>query len=150
MSNNNLKEGKNMDHLTLIGGNDNNKEQKINVELSVKKSILGPDVFDISKLYAESGMFTYDPGFGATASCESKITFIDGEKGQLLHRGYKIEDLATKSTFLEVAYLLLNEDLPNKKEYESFTDEIKHHLDNCRVQIPAIKLGITQLTVSKN
>ena len=74
---------------------------------------IGPDVFDIRKLYGELGVFTYDPGYGATASCDSKITYIDGDVGILLYRGYPIEQLAEKSTFLEVCYLLLNGELPN-------------------------------------
>ena len=74
---------------------------------------IGPQVADIRKLYADLGVFTYDPGYGGTAACESKITYIDGDEGVLLHRGYPIEQLAEKSTFLEVAYLLLNGELPN-------------------------------------
>merc|ERR1711990_1374060 len=77
------------------------------VSLPKIESNLGPDVLDIRKLYSEQKIFTYDPGFTSTASCKSKITFIDGEKGILLHRGYKIEELAKDSSFLEVAYLLL-------------------------------------------
>ena len=74
---------------------------------------IGPAVADIRKLYGDLGIFTYDPGYGATASCESKITYIDGDEGVLLYRGYPIEQLAEKSNFLEVCYLLLNGDLPN-------------------------------------
>ena len=74
---------------------------------------IGPQVADIRKLYDDLGVFTYDPGYGDTASCESKITYIDGDAGVLLHRGYPIEQLAEKSTFLEVAYLLLHGELPN-------------------------------------
>ena len=88
------------------------------VDLPVLKGTLGPDVLDIRKLYAETDNFTYDPGFTSTASCESKITFIDGDKGILLHRGYPIDQLAENSTFLEVCYLLLNGELPSAKEYE--------------------------------
>ena len=80
----------------------------------------GPPVIDIRRLYAETGYFTYDPGFIATGSCESKITYIDGDNGILLHRGYPIEQLAEKSDFLETSYLLLYGDLPNKKEKTSF------------------------------
>ena len=74
---------------------------------------IGPQVIDVRKLYTEHGLFTYDPGFTSTASCESKITYIDGEKGILLYRGYPIEELAEKSDFLEVCYLLLYGELPN-------------------------------------
>ena len=77
---------------------------------------VGPDVLDIRKLYNELGIFTYDPGFGGTASCDSRITYIDGDEGILLHRGYPIQQLAEQSSFLEVAYLLLNGELPNAAE----------------------------------
>lgn len=87
----------------------------------------GPDVVDIRKFYAETGHFTYDPGFTSTGSCESDLTFIDGDKGILMHRGYTIEELAEKSTFLEVAYLLLYGDLPNKKEFDKFDHDITYH-----------------------
>ena len=82
---------------------------------------VGPEVVDIRKLYAQTGMFTYDPGFTSTASCQSAITYIDGEKGVLLHRGYPIDQLAEKSTFMEVAYLLLRGELPTGDELENFT-----------------------------
>ena len=97
------------------------------VELPVLRGTDGPAVLDVRKLYAEADVFTYDPGFTSTASCESKITFIDGDKGVLLHRGYPIDQLAEKSTFLEVCYLLLNGDLPNAKEYETFQNTITNH-----------------------
>jgi len=97
------------------------------VELSVLRGTDGPAVVDVRKLYAEADVFTYDPGFTSTASCESKITFIDGDKGVLLHRGYPIDQLAEKSTFLEVCYLLLNGELPNAKEYETFQNTITNH-----------------------
>ena len=87
----------------------------------------GPDVIDIRKLYAETGYFTYDPGFTSTGSCESEITFIDGEKGILLHRGYPIDQLANQSTFLEVAYLLLEDKLPSKTELSDFEHTITYH-----------------------
>ncbi|HMI39916.1 MAG TPA: citrate/2-methylcitrate synthase, partial [Sphingomicrobium sp.] len=77
---------------------------------------VGPDVVDIRKFYADTDMFTYDPGFTSTASCQSAITYIDGDKGILLHRGYPIDQLAENSSFMEVAYLLLHGDLPKKKE----------------------------------
>ena len=97
------------------------------VELPVLRGTDGPAVVDIRKLYAEADVFTYDPGFTSTASCESKITFIDGDKGILLHRGYPIDQLAEDSTFLEVCYLLLNGDLPNAKEFETFQNTITNH-----------------------
>src|SRR4029453_18899749 len=81
---------------------------------------VGPSVMDIRKLYAETGMFTYDPGFTSTASCQSAITYIDGEKGILLHRGYPIDQLAEQSTFMEVSYLLLHGELPKKDELDKF------------------------------
>src|SRR3712207_702424 len=88
---------------------------------------LGPDVFDIRKLYGDLGVFTYDPGYGATASCESRITYIDGDEGVLLYRGYPIEQLAEKSDFLEVAYLLLNGELPDAAEFEDFHRGVTRH-----------------------
>ena len=88
---------------------------------------VGPAVFDIRKLYAETGHFTYDPAFMSTASCESKITFIDGDKGVLLYRGYPIEELAERSDFLEVCYLLLNGDLPGAAEMAEFRGRIVNH-----------------------
>src|SRR5215211_6801697 len=91
-----------------------------NFEFPVLEGSLGPDVIDIRKLYAETGMFTYDPGFTSTGSCQSGITYIDGEKGILLHRGYPIDQLAEKSTFMEVAYLLIHGELPNKQELDTF------------------------------
>ncbi len=97
------------------------------VEMPVLKGTDGPAVVDIRKLYAEADVFTYDPGFTSTASCESKITFIDGDKGILLHRGYPISQLAEKSTFLEVCYLLLHGDLPDAKAFETFEHNITYH-----------------------
>ena len=88
---------------------------------------VGPEVVDIRKLYAETGMFTYDPGFTSTASCQSAITYIDGEKGILLHRGYPIDQLAEHSTFMEVAYLLIHGELPKQAELETFTYTISRH-----------------------
>ena len=84
----------------------------------------GPKVIDVQRLYRDTGYFTYDPGFLSTASCDSDITFIDGERGVLLHRGYRIEELAQQSPFLEVAYLLLHDDLPTQAQLAAFTDEI--------------------------
>ena len=88
---------------------------------------VGPEVIDIRKLYAETGMFTYDPGFTSTASCKSAITYIDGEAGILLHRGYPIGQLAENSTFMEVSYLLLHGELPNKRELDEFAYTISRH-----------------------
>ncbi|MGA9254593.1 MAG: citrate/2-methylcitrate synthase, partial [Roseobacter sp.] len=82
-------------------------------DLPVYSPTTGPDVVDIGKLYAQAGVFTYDPGFTSTASCDSTITFIDGGKGELLHRGYPIDQLAEKSHYLEVCYLLLYGELPS-------------------------------------
>lgn len=103
------------------------KEAGTEVELPVLSGSVGPDVIDIRKLYGQTGMFTYDPGYGATGSCESGLTYIDGEKGVLLHRGYPIEQLAEQADFLEVAYLLLNGELPNQEEKTEFDDAITHH-----------------------
>jgi citrate synthase len=88
---------------------------------------VGPEVIDIRKLYANTGRFTYDPGFTSTASCESKITYIDGDQGVLLHRGYPIEQLAEKSSFLEVAYLLMHGDLPDQHQHDEFKYLITRH-----------------------
>lgn len=96
-------------------------------KLPVKDGTIGPSVIDIRGLYGETGHFTFDPSFTATGSCKSRLTFIDGEEGILLHRGYSIEDLAEKSTFLEVAHALLYGDLPNAKEKASFEKDITYH-----------------------
>ena len=88
---------------------------------------VGPGVIDIQKLYAQTGYFTYDPGYTSTGSCESKITYIDGEKGVLLHRGYAIGDLASKSNFMEVCHLLLHGHLPNAQEKRQFEHDITYH-----------------------
>lgn len=97
------------------------------IELPVRRGTQGPPAIDISTLYRELGYFTYDPGFVSTASCRSAVTFIDGEQGILLYRGYPIEQLAEKSSFLEVAYLLLNGELPSRTQLETFTASILHH-----------------------
>ncbi|WP_296599501.1 citrate/2-methylcitrate synthase, partial [Phenylobacterium sp.] len=97
------------------------------VSLPVQHGTDGPPVVDIRKLYAEADVFTYDPGFTSTASCESKITFIDGDKGVLLHRGYPIDQLAEKSSFLEVCYLLLHGELPSASEFAEFDKNITYH-----------------------
>ncbi len=97
------------------------------IELPVYSGTVGPDVVDISKFYKESDHFTLDPGFTSTASCESQITFIDGDKGTLLYRGYPIDELAENSNFIEVAYLLLQGELPNEEEYQQFNHNITYH-----------------------
>jgi len=97
------------------------------LSLPVLAGSVGPEVIDIRKLYGQTGRFTYDPGFTSTASCESKLTYIDGDAGILLHRGYPIDQLAEKSSFLEVAYLLLNGELPNKAEHDEFKYLITRH-----------------------
>ena len=102
-------------------------ENKKVIELPVIKASMGPDVIDVRELYRETGYFTYDPGFLSTGSCESKITFIDGEKGLLLHRGYAIEDLAKHADFMEVSYLLLYGELPNKNQKQKFEKNITYH-----------------------
>ena len=85
-------------------------------EAPVLPGSVGPEVIDIRKFYGDTGMFTYDPGFTSTASCQSAITYIDGDEGVLLHRGYPIDQLAEQSTFMEVAYLLLHGDSPKGQE----------------------------------
>ena len=98
-----------------------------NYDLPLMPGSIGPKVIDVRPLYAQTGHFTYDPGYTSTGSCESKITYIDGEEGVLLHRGYPIEELAEQSTFLELCYLLLNGELPSKAEYEDFDSIITNH-----------------------
>ncbi|BAK67201.1 MULTISPECIES: citrate synthase [Sphingobium] len=97
------------------------------VDLKVLSGSVGPQVIDVRKLYAQTGMFTYDPGFTSTASCDSALTYIDGDKGVLLHRGYPIEELSEHSSFMEVAYLLLRGDLPSKDELDKFVWTITRH-----------------------
>ncbi len=96
-------------------------------ELPVFESSIGPDVIDIRRLYAETDYFTFDPGYLATASCESRITYIDGDEGVLLYRGYPIDQLAENSDFMEVSYLLLNGELPNQAEFDEFVHSITNH-----------------------
>ena len=96
-------------------------------KLPVIEGTMGPSVIDVRKLYAETGHFTYDPGFTSTGSCESALTYIDGDEGILLHRGYSIEDLAENSDFLDVAYLLLYGDLPNKDQKKKFDRDVTYH-----------------------
>jgi len=97
------------------------------VTMPIKSGTIGPDVVDIRKLYAETGKFTYDPGFTSTASCDSALTYIDGDEGVLLHRGYPIGQLAEHSSFMEVSYLLLNGELPSADELAQFTRTITRH-----------------------
>ena len=97
------------------------------LKLPIKKASVGQDVIDVSKLYSESGYFTYDPGFMSTASCDSRITYIDGDNGILQHRGYSAKELAEKCDFLEVTFLMLHGELPNKKELADFKNKITHH-----------------------
>ena len=97
------------------------------IELPVHSPTMGPDAIDITKLYTQGDLFTYDPGFTSTAACRSTITFIDGDAGTLLHRGYPIDQLASKSHYLEVCYLLLYGELPTAKELEAFESTITRH-----------------------
>ncbi len=96
-------------------------------ELPIFSPTAGPDVIDIRKLYGQAGVFTYDPGFTSTASCDSTITFIDGGKGELLHRGYPIDQLAESSHYLEVCYLLLYGELPSAAQLEDFESRVTNH-----------------------
>ncbi len=96
-------------------------------ELTVRPGTVGPSVVDVAPLFKDFDAFTYDPGFGVTAACESKITYIDGDAGILLYRGYPVEQLAEKSNFTEVSYLLLYGELPSKTQLENFTTSIRHH-----------------------
>jgi citrate synthase len=102
-------------------------QSKKTVSLPLLPGTLGPKVIDVRKLYADTGMFTYDPGYTSTGSCESKITFIDGDQGILLHRGYPIEELAEKSDFMEVCYLLLYGELPTQAQKTKFSDGVTRH-----------------------
>ena len=118
----------------MVVRDDNNQYVKINIPSIDKEVVLkmmkgsdGPGVIDIGELYAKTGFFTYDPGFMSTASCRSAITFIDGEKGILRHRGYDIADLANSMDFMDIAYLLLYGELPNQQESTAFAKEIKSH-----------------------
>ena len=120
------------DNATLTVGNKS-------YDLQVIKGTTGPDVIDVRKLYAEADVFTFDPGFTSTACCESKITYIDGDAGILLHRGYPIEQLAEKSSFLEVCYLLLNGELPTRRRVRRL--RAHHHLphDAARAVRPLLR-----------
>ena len=111
---------------------DSNKSAKLSfddkeIELPIFSPNLGPDVVDIRKLYAQGDVFTFDPGFTSTASCESAITFIDGEKGELLYRGYPIDQLAENSHFIEVCYLLLYGELPTAAQLDEFEPRVTRH-----------------------
>jgi len=97
------------------------------IDLPVHSPTAGPDVIDIGKLYAQGDVFTYDPGYTSTASCQSAITFIDGDKGELLHRGYPIDQLAEKSHYLEVCYLLMYGELPSAEALEDFENRVTRH-----------------------
>ena len=109
-----------LDQVTLAAGDKS-------VALPVQHPSVGAPCIDIAKLPKETGCFTYDPGFTATASCKSAITYIDGDAGVLLYRGYPIEQLAEKSSFLEVAYLLMNGELPDRQQFDAFEHEVTHH-----------------------
>src|SRR3954454_22397848 len=97
------------------------------LSLPLRHGTIGPSVADISKLYGQFGIFTHDPSSGTTAACDSKITYIDRDEGVLLHRGYPIDELAEKSSFLEVAHLLLNGELPNREQKQEFETGIIRH-----------------------
>jgi len=122
MDGNNTRVGQVSGSMTLT---DNGTGQS--VELPVIEGSVGPKVIDVRKLYAQTGYFTYDPGFMATAACRSSITYIDGDEGILMYRGYPIQELAAKSDFLEVAYLLLNGELPTAGEKTQFVKDITNH-----------------------
>ncbi|MGE4221294.1 MAG: citrate synthase [Alphaproteobacteria bacterium] len=110
------------EYVTLVDHSTGNK-----FDFPLMPGSVGPKVIDVRKLYGTSGYFTYDPGYTSTGSCESKITYIDGDVGVLMHRGYKIEDLAEKTDFLEVCYLLLQGELPNAQQKTEFEHSITHH-----------------------
>src|SRR5262249_21358527 len=97
------------------------------IELPVMKGSVGPDVIDVRALYNQTGRFTFDPGFTSTAACESTITYIDGDEGILLYRGYPIDQLAAQGNFMETCYVLLNGQLPTKKELSDFENKITYH-----------------------
>ena len=114
---------KNVNKTVTITDNRNGNK----VDLPVMTGIHGPDVFDVRSMYSSLGMFTYDPGFVSTATCSSFITYIDGDNGVLLYRGYPIEQLAEKSSYIEVCYLLLNGELPSTAQLETFRCNITRH-----------------------
>ncbi len=114
-----------MSSAEILIHNGSNKVDSVSCE--IKKATVGQDVIEVKNLYKNTGMFTYDPGFMSTASCESRITYIDGDAGILTYRGYNIEELTEKSSFLEVSYLLLEGNLPKKAELDEFTSQIQYH-----------------------
>lgn len=116
-----------MENKTKPNGSANLSVGGKNVELPVYSGTIGPDVIDVKSLYAQTGMFTLDPGFTSTSSCESQITYIDGDEGVLLYRGYPIDQLADNSSFLEVCYLLTNGELPSAETLAEYTHTITHH-----------------------
>src|SRR5215467_5096995 len=122
MSGNNTKVGAPSGTMTLT-----DNETGKSWDFPVLHGSVGPDVIDVRTLYAKTGAFTYDPGFMATAACRSSITYIDGDEGVLMYRGYPIQELADKSDFLEVAYLLLNGELPTGEQKTQFVHDITHH-----------------------
>jgi citrate synthase len=101
--------------------------QNKQTQMPIRSGSVGPDVIDVTRLYRDTGCFTYDPGFTSTANCVSRITYIDGDAGVLLYRGYPIDQLAERSNFVEVCYLLLHGELPTKSEYDEFRHTITHH-----------------------
>ena len=111
------------EHTVTITDNKTGKQ----LELPVRQSTQGPCAVDIGRFYREMGFFTYDPGFLSTASCQSALTYLDGEQGMLMYRGYPIEQLAERSNFLEVAYMMLNSELPDRQQLDEFTDIITCH-----------------------
>lgn len=125
---------------TPVSQNDNGHKSVVltdsaagrSVELPVVQGTLGAPTLNIGKLYKETGYFTFDPGFTATASCQSAVTYIDGDEGVLLYRGYPIEQLAKQSSFLEVAYLLLNGELPNAKQFRGLRPRSHPSHDDAR------------------
>ena len=116
------KAGSNTPHVTLV-----DHQSGKSFDFPIIKGTTGPDVIDVRSLYGKTGYFTYDPGFTSTGSCESGITYIDGDVGQLLHGGYSIEDLAEHSDYMEVCYLLLHGELPNQDQKKQFTGSITRH-----------------------
>lgn len=111
----------------VLSGIDQLVDSGVTLDLQVMSGTIGPDVIDVRKLYAQTGKFTYDPGFTSTASCESAITYIDGEEGILMHRGYSIESLTEHGSYLETCYLLLFGELPDKSEMLKFEHDITMH-----------------------
>src|ERR1043165_8410718 len=126
------RKGSHMDAKTPASHGQNTKSAQLTIgdksyPFPVYEGTIGPDVVDISKLYAQAGVFTYDPGFTSTGSCESRITYIDGNEGVLLYRGYPIEQLAETGDFLETCYLLLYGELPTKAQKQDFDYRVNHH-----------------------